>query len=395
MRRFGAVIGAVLLAFLAGVGTYALLQRDRERAAPPLLWRSEEWRPVAYTSAVDNALPVTGDMETLIAVNRALATVVEHVRDAVVVVATSKTVTVRRPELFDPFEWFFGRPRQDQPEPPEIRRRAEGVGSGVIVSPDGYILTNNHVIEDADEIVVQTADRRDFEAKLVGADPNTDLAVLKIEADGLPTIPFGDSDQLGLGELVIAIGAPFNYQHSASFGIVSAKGRSGILQRLNPDRITYEDFIQTDAAINPGNSGGPLVNIRGELVGINTAIQLRRRGQYAGIGFAIASNLARKVMNDLITKGKVVPRLAGRLPPGGGRRRGRSDGAGSSLRGAGRPRRAGQPRREGRSQTPGRDRRGRRADGWRTSTPSGTTSPRATRGPGSGWSSCGTASGRS
>jgi serine protease Do len=178
-------------------------------------------------------------------------------------------------------------------------RREASLGSGVIVSPDGYIVTNNHVISKADEIKVLLNDKREFTGKVVGTDPKSDIAVIKINAKDLPTIPWGDSDKLEVGEYILAIGNPFGLNQTVTQGIVSAVGRA------NVGIADYEDFIQTDAAINPGNSGGALVNVRGQLVGINTAI-FSRSGGYMGIGFAVPSNMSRAVMDSLIKSGKVV-----------------------------------------------------------------------------------------
>lgn len=180
-------------------------------------------------------------------------------------------------------------------------------GSGVIVSSDGYIVTNNHVVEDGDEIEITLNDKRDFRAELVGTDPSTDLALLKIEGTNLPFLRFGNSDSLRVGEWVLAVGNPFNLESTVTAGIVSAKGRSiDILE--GQDRI--ESFIQTDAAVNPGNSGGALVNTNGELVGINTAI-ITRSGRYEGYSFAVPANLVRKVIKDLRDYGTVQRGLLG------------------------------------------------------------------------------------
>ena len=173
------------------------------------------------------------------------------------------------------------------------------LGSGVIVSSDGYILTNNHVIKNADKIKVRLSDKKEFTGRVIGSDPKTDLAVIKIDARNLTTLEMGNSDELKVGELVLAIGNPYALSQTITMGIVSAVGRA------NVGIADYEDFIQTDAAINPGNSGGALVNVRGELVGINTAI-FSTTGGYQGIGFAIPSNMAKTVMNSLIEKGKVI-----------------------------------------------------------------------------------------
>ena len=206
-----------------------------------------------------------------------------------------------------PFREFFGddlykRFKKDGGQ--SRRSRPFGVGSGVIVSKDGYILTNSHVVKDADEIEVTLADKRTFAAKVKGIDPESDIAVIKIDAKDLPVAKMGDSSKLRVGEIVVAVGNPFGLSHTVTSGIVSAKGRT------NMGIIDYEDFIQTDAAINPGNSGGPLVNISGEVIGINTAIA-SRSGGYQGIGFSIPSNSAKLIMEDLIKDGKVRRGLLG------------------------------------------------------------------------------------
>jgi Do/DeqQ family serine protease len=196
----------------------------------------------------------------------------------------------------DPFfEYFFGpqqRPQQRQPQEAPMR---EGSGSGVIISNDGYIVTNNHVIDKSKEIEVTLNDKRTFKAKLVGADPNTDIALLKIEAEKLPVILFGNSDSLKIGEWVLAVGNPFNLTSTVTAGIVSAKARN--INIIN-SQMKIESFIQTDAAVNPGNSGGALVNTRGELIGINTAIA-SQTGSYAGYSFAIPTSIVKKVVSDI------------------------------------------------------------------------------------------------
>lgn len=203
-----------------------------------------------------------------------------------------------------PFREFFGdelfkRFKKELPD-----RVPEGMGSGVIISEDGRIITNAHVVKDADDIKVTLGDKRSFHAKVIGADPGSDIAVIKIEAKNLPTATMGDSSKLRVGEIVLAVGNPFGFNQTVTSGIVSATGRT------NVKIIEYEDFIQTDAAINPGNSGGPLVNINGEVIGINTAIA-SRSGGYQGIGFAIPSNSAKRIMEDLLSEGKVRRGLLG------------------------------------------------------------------------------------
>ncbi len=202
--------------------------------------------------------------------------------------------------LDDPFfRKFFGDEFFFKRDAPQREPRERGQGSGVIVEPNGLIVTNNHVVNKADEIRVFLSDKREFKGKLIGTDAKTDIAIVKIEANGLPTVPWADSDQLEVGEYVLAIGSPFGLTQTVTMGIVSAVGRAsmGIAE--------YEDFIQTDAAINPGNSGGALVNVRGELVGINTAI-FSQSGGNMGIGFAVPSNLSRSIMDQLVRTGKVV-----------------------------------------------------------------------------------------
>lgn len=205
------------------------------------------------------------------------------------------------PQLPEEFRRFFGDDFFEHyfqlPVPPEGFEQ-HGTGSGVIVSSDGYVLTNNHVVSGADEVTVRLSDKRELKAEIVGTDPATDLAVLKIDATGLVPARLGDSNELEVGEWVVAIGSPFGLEQTVTAGIVSAKGRA------NVGLADYEDFIQTDAAINPGNSGGPLVNLRGEVIGINTAIASSNGGNM-GVGFAIPSNMARTVMDSLIKNGRV------------------------------------------------------------------------------------------
>jgi serine protease Do len=242
-----------------------------------------------------------------VALQSAFVQVARTVKPSVVQITTEKIVTYRYWDPFgdleeffnSPFEEFFGFPKRRQ-QPKTFKKKQEGLGSGFIVSEDGYILTNNHVIEGVDKILVKLlGDEKKYEAKIVGTDPKTDLALIKINVGKpLPAVKLGDSDKIEVGEWVIAIGNPYGLEETVTVGVVSAKGRSGF-------GITqYEDFIQTDAAINPGNSGGPLVNIRGEVIGINTFIIAPYAAQ--GIGFAIPINLAKRVFTQLKEKGKVV-----------------------------------------------------------------------------------------
>jgi len=239
--------------------------------------------------------------ETLSKIGSAMAEVVQAVRPSVVNIYTTKKI--KRPGIPFPFnDPFFRRFFDDEFERFFDRQREftqTSLGSGVIVDSSGYILTNYHVIKGADEIKVKLYDKRVFDGTVIGFDAKTDIAVVKIKADGLRAIKWGDSDKLKVGETVIAIGNPYGLNLTVTSGIVSATGRA------NVGISDYEDFIQTDAAINPGNSGGPLVNVKGELVGINTAI-FSTTGGYQGIGFAIPSNMARVVMDNLIKHKKVV-----------------------------------------------------------------------------------------
>ncbi|HRX13037.1 MAG TPA: trypsin-like peptidase domain-containing protein, partial [Draconibacterium sp.] len=198
------------------------------------------------------------------------------------------------------FDEFFGL-RNQQPQ------MAKGFGSGVILSEDGFIVTNNHVIENAQNIKVILNDRREFEAKLIGTDPSTDIALLKIEASGLDFLTYGDSNALKLGEWVLAVGNPFNLTSTVTAGIVSSLGRN---LRMNEDQYSIESFIQTDAAVNPGNSGGALVNQQGNLVGINSAIA-SQTGSYTGYSFAVPVTIVRKVVDDLKKYGEVQRALLG------------------------------------------------------------------------------------
>jgi serine protease Do len=223
-----------------------------------------------------------------------IADVTQRVLPSVVNISMTKVTRMSAPAMpffFGPFGGPEGGPREQQ---------EHGLGSGVIVSKDGYVLTNNHVVSEAQEIKVTLSDRREFPATVVGTDPKSDLAVIKIDTKNVDLTPiaFGDSSRLRLGDVVLAIGDPFGVGQTVTMGIVSAKGRADV------GIAAYEDFIQTDAAINPGNSGGALINTEGELVGINTAI-LSRSGGYQGIGFAIPTNMAVPIMNSLKTDGKV------------------------------------------------------------------------------------------
>jgi serine protease Do len=247
------------------------------------------------------------ELDTLRATSKAFSAVAKKAVPAVVFIKVEKTIeagSAEAPSQFnDPYDFFgdefFNRFFRDRtPRQPQQYHQV-GQGSGFIISDDGYILTNNHVAGDADVITVKLDDGREFNAKLIGSDQKADVAVIKIDAKGLPTLPLGDSDSLETGEWVIAIGNPFGLSETLTFGIVSAKGRSTV------GIADYEDFIQTDAAINPGNSGGPLINLDGQAVGINTAI-FSSSGGSVGIGFAIPINMVKSIKDQLIKEGKVT-----------------------------------------------------------------------------------------
>ena len=291
-KLFGYSLMVAGSALVAGVTTYTLMEKNAQEqtvmvmqqdsgfAMPTALFDNKPAQPVDLTGAAENSLHA-----------------VVHIKST----QLGKTQTVTQmPDLFD---FFFGdgMGRQQQ-----IRTQPRvGFGSGVIISKDGYIVTNNHVIEGADEIDVKLNDNREFKGKLIGTDPNTDLALVKIEGDGFPTIPIGDSDALKVGEWVLAVGNPFNLTSTVTAGIVSAKART-----LGVYNGGIESFIQTDAAINQGNSGGALVNARGELVGIN-AVLSSPTGAYAGYGFAIPTSIMTKVVDDLKEFGAVQRAILG------------------------------------------------------------------------------------
>lgn len=265
---------------------------------------SMDWTPRVFAQGGGGTAsaprPRTDEVRTIADASNAFVSIAEYITPAVVSIQAERDVRAnqrRRPsqQLPPGFEELFG-------QPPQQQQPQESSGSGFIVSRDGYILTNNHVIEGADRVKVSMQDRRVFEARIVGRDPSTDVAVLKIEGRNFTPLTFGDDESLRVGEWVLAIGNPLGLDFTVTAGIVSAKGRG--LTGLNQDTYAISDFIQTDAAINPGNSGGPLVNSKGEVIGVNTAIA-SRTGFYAGYGFAIPITLAKQVMDDLIAHGEV------------------------------------------------------------------------------------------
>ena len=240
------------------------------------------------------------------------APVVKRAMPAVVNISSSKVVKTaanETPGFFDDpmFRQFFGGRIPQQRQQPRSQR-ATSLGSGVVVSPDGYIITNNHVVDGATDVKVSFANKEEMPAKIVGTDKYTDVAILKIDRKNLPALPFADSGKAEVGDVVLAIGEPFGLGQTVTMGIISAKGRAG----LGIER--FEDFIQTDAAINRGNSGGALIDTKGELVGINTAILAGETGGNQGVGFAIPANLARNIMNQILKSGKVTRGYMGILP---------------------------------------------------------------------------------
>ena len=253
--------------------------------------------PSAFTTSVSNQNVPGNPGEFTYAAEKSTPAVV-HIK--------TKMEVRQRQQSSSPFDDFFGfgdpfggggRRQQQQPQ--------EASGSGVIISADGYIVTNNHVVAEASEVTVILNDKREYKAKVISTDPSSDLAVIQIKENNLPFLTFGDSDALRVGEWVLAVGNPFNLESTVTAGIVSAKGRQNIIDRDSPDVNPLESFIQTDAAVNPGNSGGALVDTRGNLIGINTAI-FSNNGGSMGIGFAIPIDLAKQVMNSIITSGSVT-----------------------------------------------------------------------------------------
>lgn len=300
--RIGVLIAvAVIAAFVIGLfiaGSFSFWQRPKMQAQ-------------ASEPNVESKVPFVTSEGT-----SPFVKVAEAVIPAVVNISAEKTVKIRTPDFQWPFEDFFKDFFKDFPRPESKPReyKTQTLGSGVIINADGYILTNNHVIAGFDNIIVRLSDKREFKGKkvkIVGRDPKTDIAVLKIENDNkLPYAKLGNSDNIRIGDWAIAIGNPFGLEGTVTVGVISAKGRSNIPL---PEGPTYQDFIQTDASINPGNSGGPLVNIKGEVIGINTAIR-SPVGANVGIGFATPINLAKTIADQLIAKGKIVRGYLGVRP---------------------------------------------------------------------------------
>lgn len=287
VRRF---FVPVLFVSIGLVGGLVLTGRMRTASETSADVRAQQSKARSATTATAPAAPVPAPLPDLTAVARQAISSVTNISSTQIVRESNS------PFANDPYFRFFF----DDDAFGYRQRRAQSLGSGVVVTSDGYILTNNHVVGDARaEVSVVLADKRELRAKIIGVDAQTDIALLKVAANNLPALRWGDSSKLKVAEWVLAIGNPFQLNQTVTLGIVSATGRS-----LEGRLAQYEDFIQTDAAINPGNSGGALVSARGELVGINTAIY-SESGGYQGIGFAVPSNLAQHVMNDLIEYGEV------------------------------------------------------------------------------------------
>ncbi|MGH7655241.1 MAG: Do family serine endopeptidase [Gemmatimonadaceae bacterium] len=287
------IVGAV---FASGMH---LTRRAEAQSLAPIMPRANVGSPADFSTVAARVTPAV------------VSIIAEH--DAHPVASRNRQSAPQLPPEIERFFQFQGPGGSSPFTAPDQRQQAmTASGSGFIVSPDGYILTNNHVIDGADRVTVGLPDRREFKAKVIGRDPQTDVAVLKIEGKDLPTVPLGDDSQARVGDWVLAIGNPLELDFTVTAGIVSAKGRSNELRDLNSDTYAIQDFIQTDAAINPGNSGGPLVNTSGQVIGINSAIE-SPTGSYTGYGFAIPITLAKTVMDDLIAHGHVRRAILGAL----------------------------------------------------------------------------------
>lgn len=278
------IVGIFLIALLGGVAALGLNKLFEKKESAGYYMSSKDRLPVSKTEYMPGAAFNQPDFETAADIS---VHAVVHV----------KTEFQRKSNVYDDFFNFFnfGQPQNPMYQP------MTGYGSGVIISPDGYIVTNNHVVQDADKITITMNDKRVFEATLVGSDPSTDLALIKVDQKDLPSLIFGNSDEVRIGEWVLAVGNPFNLTSTVTAGIVSAKARN---INILGSQSAIESFIQTDAAVNPGNSGGALVNTRGELIGINAAIA-SGTGSYVGYSFAIPANIVKKVVTDFMKYGKI------------------------------------------------------------------------------------------
>lgn len=286
MKQFTKTLGIALLGALLAIGLLEFKNRDGEKNKSEQVYQSP---------------PTSGQFAIYDTPNGELPSFTEIAENAVKSVVHVNT-EYQMDGYYDPFAQMFGKPQQGQ--------IARGAGSGVIIGSDGYIVTNNHVIEGADNIYVTTNNNKTYTAKILGTDPATDIALIKIEASDLPAIEFGNSNQAKVGEWVLAVGNPFNLTSTVTAGIISAKSRNINLLRHDQNTFPIESFIQTDAAVNPGNSGGALINTNGQLIGINTAIA-SRTGSYTGYSFAVPSRIVQKVSNDIIEFGEVQRALIG------------------------------------------------------------------------------------
>lgn len=297
--RIGIIIAvAVIAAFIIGLfvsGTFNFGQRNTMSAENP-------------QTTIETKYPIITNEGS-----SPFVKVADMIIPAVVNISAEKVIKINNPSFQFPFDDFFKDFFKDFPKQQPLEQKSQTTGSGVIISSDGYILTNNHVIDGFDNLIIKLADKTAFKGKkvkVIGKDAKTDLAVVKIESNNpLPYAKLGNSDDIKIGDWAIAVGNPFGLNGTVTVGVISAKGRSGVL----PEGPTYQDFIQTDASINPGNSGGPLVNIKGEVIGINTAIRTTSGGNI-GIGFATPINLARYISDQLIKKGKIVRGYLGVRP---------------------------------------------------------------------------------
>ncbi|MGI6218893.1 MAG: Do family serine endopeptidase [Bacteroidaceae bacterium] len=299
MKETTKVLAGLAVAAIIGAGMSGMIAGNKGTSVAGIAPKSNQLvqiAPQAAAPAVTN-----GGMVDFTSAAEASVHAVVHIRATI---NPKKTTIQMRDPFSDFFGDFFGMPSQPQERQIETPKR-EGIGSGVILSSDGYIVTNNHVVDQSDELTVTLNDKREFKARLIGQDAATDLALIKIDAKDLPTLPVGDSDKLKVGEWVLAVGNPLNLSSTVTAGIVSAKARN-----IGMGGAGIESFIQTDAAINQGNSGGALVNTRGELVGINAAI-ISSTGSYSGYGFAIPTSIMQKVVNDLKEYGIVQRAVLG------------------------------------------------------------------------------------
>jgi serine protease Do len=294
-KKVKKIIVIFVVALLGGIATIGLQQMFQSHTEPKTL---EERQNMHFTSNAGNAIIPAFDF---VAISEQSTPTVVHITTTMQPKNTQNDMKKQDPwGMFD--ERFF----RQMPQGP-----SQATGSGVIITQDGYIATNNHVIDNASKIVVVLDDKRKYEAELVGADPETDLALLKIKEDNLAFMAFGNSDEIKVGEWVIAVGNPFNLNSTVTAGIVSAKGRNiNLLRRNSNSQYAIENFIQTDAAVNPGNSGGALVNTQGQLIGINTAIA-SQTGSYSGYSFAVPVNIAKKVFDDILKYGEVKRAILG------------------------------------------------------------------------------------